>query len=596
MVAIGNVAYVQYNLTPYFKMKFYLTSLFITIFFCATQAISQPALPARITRPTWWKEAVVYQIYPRSFKDSDGDGIGDLKGIISKLDYLKSLGITAVWINPIYSSPNDDNGYDISDYRNIMHEFGTMADFDALLKGLHQRNIKFIMDVVVNHSSDEHNWFKQSRSSRTSPYRDYYHWWNAENGKPPYRYSLFDINHDAWKYDSLTNAYYLHYFSGKQPDLNWENPKLRQEIYDMMIFWAKKGVDGFRLDAFQFAAKDITFPKFPDGFEKDFIQYYAMGPHLHDYLKEMNEQVFSKYPVMSVAEGAGRNFQEAHDLVDAQRHELNMAYAFEGVDIAKPEGYSLLKFKHVFNKWDSAFAQRGWLSIFLANHDQARLVSRFGNDSPAFRTISSTMLTTFIMTMRGTPYYYNGDELGMTNIRFDKIEDYRDVPTLNEYQYQKKIGGDLVKYIESIKFSCRDNGRTPFQWNNSPYAGFSTRNAWINVNPNYKTINAVVQEKDKNSPLNYFRKVVALRKKNPVFIYGKYTILDKENTAVYTYIRTWKGQRILVVLNFSAMNAVSNTRLQKLVLLLSNYTKKPSHDHTKSQILLRPYEARIYKF
>ena len=335
----------------------------------------------------WWKEAIVYQLYPRSFKDSDGDGIGDIKGIISKLDYIKNLGVTAVWLNPIYSSPNDDNGYDVSDYRNIMKGFGTMEDFDALLKGMHERNIKLVMDIVVNHSSDEHEWFKQSRSSRTSPYREYYHWWNAERGKPPYRYSLFDVNHDAWKYDSLTNAYYLHYFSRKQPDLNWENPKLRQEIYEMMKFWADKGVDGFRLDAFQFAAKDTTWPAFPKDFENDFVQYYAMGPHIHDYLKEMNTEVFSKYNVMSVAEGAGRDFKDAHELVDANREELNMAYAFEAVDIAKQEGYSVLKLKQVFTKWDSAFANEGWLSIFLSNHDQARIVTRFGNDSPDRKSV-----------------------------------------------------------------------------------------------------------------------------------------------------------------------------------------------------------------
>ena len=546
---------------------------------------------------TWWKEAVVYQLYPRSFKDSNGDGIGDLKGIISKLDYLKSLGITAIWVNPIYSSPNDDNGYDISDYRNIMKEFGTMEDFDALVKGLHERNIKFVMDVVVNHSSDEHEWFKQSRSSRTSPYRDYYHWWNAEKGKPPYRYSLFDINHDAWMYDSTTNAYYLHYFSRKQPDLNWENPKLRQEIYDMMKYWADKGVDGFRLDAFQFASKDITYPEFPKGFEKDFIQYYAMGPHLHEYLKEMNQQVFSKYDVMSVAEGAGRNLQEAHDLVDADRNELHMAYAFDGVDIAKPDGYNLLHFKRVFSKWDSAFAQQGWLSIFLANHDQARLVTRFGNDTPAFRELSSKMLTTFIMTMRGTPYYYNGDELGMTNIRFDKIEDYRDVPTLNEYQYQKKNGADMAKFMEFIKFNCRDNGRTPFQWNSTAFAGFSTAEPWIKVNPNYKTLNAERQEKDPNSPLNYFRKVVALRKSNPVLVYGKYTLLDKENPSVYAYTRELDGEKMLILLNFAKNNAKTTLEidLKNSKLMMSNYNGTPGKGANKNQIVLRPYEAIIYK-
>jgi oligo-1,6-glucosidase len=411
----------------------------------------------------WWKEAIVYQIYPRSFKDSNGDGIGDLQGIISKLDYIQSLGINAVWLNPIYSSPNDDNGYDVSDYRHIMSDFGTMTDFDKLLSGLHHRGIKLVMDFVINHSSDEHEWFKQSRSSRTSPFRDYYHWWNAERGKPHPRYSLFDVNHDAWRYDSLTNAYYLHYFSRKQPDLNWENPKLRQEAYDIMKFWADKGVDGFRLDAFQFVAKDTTFPVFPQGYEKEFVKYYAMGPHLHDYLQEMNREVFSKYPVMSVAEGAGNSFRDAHDLVDEDRKELNMAYAFEGVDIAKQEGYSLLHFKEVFSRWDSAFAEKGWLAIFLSNHDQARMVSRFGNDSPEYRDLSSKMLSTFIMTMLGTSYYYNGDELAMTNAPLEHIEEYKDIPTLNEYQHQKMIGGDLEKFMKALRFGCRDHGRTPFQ-------------------------------------------------------------------------------------------------------------------------------------
>ena len=537
----------------------------------------------------WWKEAVVYQIYPRSFKDTDGDGIGDIKGITSKLDYIKSLGVDAVWLNPIYSSPNDDNGYDISDYRNIMKEFGTMQDFDALLKGMHERKIKLVMDIVVNHSSDEHEWFKQSRSSRTSPYRDYYHWWNADRGKPAYRYSLFDINHDAWKYDSLTNAYYLHYFSRKQPDLNWENPKLRQEIFDMMKFWADKGVDGFRLDAFGFAAKDTTFPAWPAGYENDFMKYYAMGPHLHDYLKEMNAAVFSKYDVMAVAEGTGNTMVDAHNLVDADRNELNMAYAFEAVDIAKKDGYSLLHFKQVFTKWDSAFADKGWLAIFLANHDQARLVSRFGNDKPAFRDLSSKMLTTFLMSMRGTPYYYNGDELAMTNAGFNKIEDYNDVATLNEYQHQKNIGGNLNKFMENVMFSCRDNGRTPMQWDSSAGAGFTTGVPWLKINPNYTSINVASQEKDAGSCLNYFRKMVKLRKENPVLIYGAYTLLDKNNPDVYAYTRNLAGKKFLVLLNFTNKNATVNTGLNisKAKILISNYNTLSITD------TLKPYEAAV---
>jgi oligo-1,6-glucosidase len=541
----------------------------------------------------WWKEAVVYQIYPRSFKDSDGDGIGDLKGIISELDYIKRLGVDVVWLNPIYSSPNDDNGYDVSDYRNIMKDFGTMADFDALVKGMHERGIKLVVDLVVNHSSDEHKWFKQSRSSRINPYRNYYHWWNAEKGKPSPRYSLFDVNHDAWRYDSLTKAYYLHYFSRKQPDLNWENPQVRKEVYDIMKFWANKGIDGFRLDAFQFVAKDTSFPAFPAGYEKHFQLYYAMGPHLHDYLKEMNQEVLSKYNVMSVAEGAGNSFEDAHNLVDAERKELNMAYAFDGVDIAKPEGYSLIHFKEVFSRWDSAFAANGWLSIFLSNHDQARMVSRFGNDRPAFRPVSSKMLTTFILTMRGTPFYYNGDELGMTSIKFNKIGDYRDISTLNEYRHVKSIHGDTLKFLKDQQFNARDNGRTPFQWNNSLNAGFSTGKPWISVNPNYRYVNVDFEESDPNSCLTYFKKLVLLRKTNLTLVYGKYRLLDKDNPNVYSYTREGLGKKFLVVLNFTDKESTAYISVALAKVVMSNYKDILVENGVHTDIKLRPYESLI---
>jgi oligo-1,6-glucosidase len=576
-------------------LKFYRNILAaIAICLCAISCndhseSAQPSVTKDSSGRKWWKEAVVYQVYPRSFKDSDGEG--DLKGIISKLDYIKNLGVDAVWLNPIYSSPNDDNGYDVSNYRDIMKDFGTMADFDAMLKGMHERGIKLVMDVVVNHSSDEHEWFKQSRSSRTSPYRNYYHWWNAERGKPPYRYSLFDVNHDAWKYDSLTNAYYLHYFSRKQPDLNWENPTLRKEIYDMMKFWADKGIDGFRLDAFQFAAKDTSFPVWPAGWEKDFIQYYAMGPNLHSYLKEMHQEVFSKYDVMSVAEGAGKSFEDAHNLVDADRNELGMAYAFDAVDIAKREGYSLLQFKDVFSRWDSAFAEKGWLSIFLANHDQARLVSRFGNDAPAFRALSSKMLNTFLLSMRGTPYCYFGDELGMTNAAFTRLDQYRDMALLNEYQHQKATGGNLDKFMLDIQFGSRDHGRTPMQWDSSNNAGFTVGKPWIEVNSNYKAINVATQENEAGSCLAYFRKMVQLRKSQPALVYGKYTLLDKTNPDVYAYTRELDGKKILILLNFSAKQANVKTGLDitKAKVLINNYSNATAGE------TLRPYEALIFE-
>ena len=572
-------------------------SIFILIFLNFSLLFSQTKVSTENQQKEWWKESIVYQIYPRSFKDSDGDGVGDLRGIISKLDYIKSLGVTAIWLNPIYTSPNDDNGYDVSDYKNIMKEFGTMQDFDELLKGMHQRGIKLIMDMVLNHSSDEHEWFKQSRSSRDNKYRNYYHWWPAEKGKPPYRYSLFDVNHDAWMYDEKTNSYYLHYFSRKQPDLNWENPELRKEVFEIMNFWAKKGVDGFRLDAFQFVAKDTSFPEFPKGWEKNFIQHYAMQDPIHTYLKEMNGEVFSKYDVMSVAEGAGRNFEDAHNLVDADRKELNMAYAFDAVDIGKKKGYSLLKLKKTFTKWDSAFAKKGWLSIFLANHDVARMVSRYGNDSPKYRVVSSKMLSTLIMTLRGTPYYYNGDEIGMTNGDFKKKEDFNDVAALNKFKYVKQNGGDLQKLLEYTIDNNRDNGRTPMQWDNTKNAGFSIGNPWLKVTSNYQSINVSAEEKNQNGCLNYFKKLTTLRNNNKdIWVYGAYTLLDEDNPDVFAYTRESNGKKMLVLLNFSKETKNANLQLKNKIqkAILCNYETISKSNIKEKTINLRPYEAVIY--
>lgn len=541
----------------------------------------------------WWKEAIVYQIYPRSFQDTDGDGVGDLQGIINRLDYVKDLGVTAVWLNPIYSSPNDDNGYDVSDYRNIMSDFGTMEDFDTMLSEMHARDIKLVMDIVVNHSSDEHPWFKESRSSRDNPYRDYYHWWPAEKGEPPYRYSLFDAEGNAWKYDEKTNAYYLHYFSQKQPDLNWENPKVRQEVYDIMTFWAEKGVDGFRLDAFQFAAKDTTFPEFPKGFEKNFIQYYAMQDGLHDYLKEMNEQVFSKYDVMSVAEGAGRTLEEAHELVDADRNEINMAYAFDGVDIPKAEGYKLSTFKETFSKWDSAFADKGWISIFLSNHDQARMVSRYANDSLPYRAPSAKMLNTFILSMRGTPYCYFGDELGMTNNpKLQNIEDYQDIAAINGYKKAKSQGEDMETFMQNLRFGSRDHGRTPMQWDASEHAGFTSGNPWLPLNPNYIDVNTEAELADENSVFNHFKKMTALRKESEVLIYGDYALLLPEHPQVYAYTRSLGDEQFLVMLNFSKEKV--SVALEELgnfsELKINNYSNLIKQ---ANELQLEPYQAVI---
>jgi oligo-1,6-glucosidase len=546
----------------------------------------------------WWKEGIVYQIYPRSFKDTSGNGVGDLRGIIQKLDYIKSLGVTMVWLNPIYESPNDDNGYDISDYRAIMKEFGTMEDFDELLEGLHQRGMKFIMDVVVNHSSDEHEWFKQSRSSRDNPYRDYYHWWPAEKGKPNYRWSFFDENSDAWKYDEQTDAYYLHYFSQKQPDLNWENPKVRQEVYDIMKFWAEKGVDGFRLDAFQYVSKDITFPPFPEGYDVDVpsvIEYHGMGPHIHSYLKEMYDQVLSKYDVFAVSEGVGSTLQDAHDLVDKDRKELQMAYHFEATDMVTTlDKCTLAQFKESFTKWDKSFAEKGWIAIYLSNHDQSRFINRYGSDKPAFKDYSAKLLNTFILSMRGTPFTYYGDELGMTNIGFTKIEQYKDIAAINGYKKAATDGEDLDHYLKKLNLLSRDNGRTPMQWDAKKNAGFSSETPWLPVHENHTTVNVAKQQNDHNSVLNHFRKMVALRKKNLLLVYGNYEIIQEEHPTIYAYSRTLEDQKMLILLNFSELEssiAMSSYNSANEVLI-NNYSELSVDKNT---ITLKPYQAVVLK-
>ncbi len=546
----------------------------------------------------WWKEAVVYQIYPRSFKDSNGDGIGDLRGIIEKLDYIKSLGIDVVWLNPIFSSPNDDNGYDVSDYRGIMEDFGTMADFDEMLEGFHERGIKVVLDLVANHSSDEHFWFREARKSRTNPYRNYYHWWNAEDGTPPKRWSFFDEEANAWKYDEQTNSYYLHIFSVKQPDLNWENPKLRQEIYDAVRFWFNKGVDGFRMDVITFISKDLPFKELPEKYNGNFVQYYAEGPKLHEYLQEFNREVLSKYDIMTVAEGPGTTTENVLDFVDEDRHELNMSYHFDisnlgHKDLAKklldPAGWNFLEFKEIFRKWDAVFEHKGWGTVYLGNHDFPRMVSRWGNDSAEFREVSSKMLTTFLLTMRGTPYYYFGDELGMTNIRFDNIEDYRDIMTINLHKLISSEGGDLDEFMESQKIIGRDNGRTPFQWDNSENAGFTSGKPWLKINPNYKEINAETQETDENSSLNYFRNLVKFRKENHALIYGKSEYYDLENESVFAYSRELDGRKLLILVNFKENEATVNVKfdLVNAKVLFGNYDSFNGH--------LKPYQAVILK-
>lgn len=554
----------------------------------------------------WWKEAIVYQVYPRSFKDSNGDGIGDLRGMITKLDYLQSLGIDVVWINPVYKSPNDDNGYDISDYCDIMNEFGTMEDFDELQEGLHKRKMRLVMDLVVNHTSDEHEWFKKSRSSRNNPYRNYYHWWPAERGKPPHRPSFFDEKGSGWQYDRKTNSYYLHIFSIKQPDLNWENPVVRKEVYKMMNFWFEKGVDGFRMDAITFIGKDESFPVFTEEeIQKKYGEwsgYYASHPRVHDYLHEMNKEVLSKYDSMTVAEGPGISPEEAHKFVDPDRHELNMLYHFEGMGIGyvwgefkcvDPNGFDLVKFKEVYTKWNDVFAKKGWGTIYLGNHDQPRMVSRWGNDSAGYKEPSSKMLITFLFTMHATPFFYFGDEIGMTNIRFDKISDYRDIETLNMYKQIKRNKGDLKRFLENQKESARDNSRTPFQWDDSPNAGFTTGAPWLKLNPNHVECNVKSQEKDPDSILNYFRKMIKVRKAHPVLLYGYYHLLDKEHKQIYSFTRTLDDEKFLILLNFSKEDVeykIPGAFRPDEEILINNHKHCEQH---KDKIHLQPYQAIV---
>jgi oligo-1,6-glucosidase len=577
----------------------------------AACAHSPPSTPTAAPRPSagatapkraWWKEEVVYQIYPRSFKDTDGDGIGDLRGITSQLDYIKRLGVDVVWLNPIYQSPNDDNGYDISDYRAIMREMGSMADFDAMLEGMHRRGIKLIMDLVVNHSSDEHEWFRQSRSSRTSPYRDYYHWWPAEKGPPPKRWSYFDEEANAWRYDSTTRAYYLHYFSRKQPDLKWENPHVREAVYDIMRFWFDKGVDGFRMDVIPFISKDTTFPPLPEEYRGNYPAYYAKGPHLHEYLQEMNREVLRKYDVMTVGEGAGVAVGDALKFVADDRQELQTFFQFEVVeqwgrrpgDFMYPDSSnrSLPALKGVFTRWDSVFAHTGWGTVFLGNHDQSRMVSRFGNDAPRYRRASATMLQTLLLTMRATPYIYNGDEIGMANIRFSDIGEYRDLMTINYYNRLKREGGDLRAFLRAQAEVSRDNARTPMQWTGDTNAGFTSGVPWIKVNPDHRTFNVSAEEGDTASVLHYFRRMVRLRKSEPVLVYGEYRLLDRGNGQVFAYTRSLEGRTLMVALSFSPAGGRTDVPAGYAAgkVLINNCAESPV---SGAELLLQPYQAVV---
>ena len=547
-------------------------------------------------KKAWWKEAVIYQIYPRSFADSNGDGIGDLNGITAHLDYLETLGIDVIWLSPVYKSPNDDNGYDISDYRDIMDDFGTMEDFDRLLAEAHRHHIKIVMDLVVNHTSDEHAWFIESRSSKDNPHRDYYIWKDPKNGKEPNNWGSC-FGGSAWELDERTGMYYLHCFSKKQPDLNWENPKVRDEVFDMMNWWCEKGIDGFRMDVISMISKDQSYPDGPveDGLYGSSAPYVCNGPRVHEFLQEMNNRVLSHYDLLTVGEAAGVTIDEAMKYANSDGTELGMVFQFEHVDLVKsPIGKwtdqkpQLTDFRRVMNKWQYELEGKAWNSLFLDNHDQPRVVSRFGNDSEAYRVISAKMLATCLHMMKGTPYIYQGEELGMTNVYFDKLEDYRDIESINAFHQYVDSGivkaDDMMRYLKEIS---RDNARTPMQWDDSKNAGFTDGTPWINVNPNYKEINAKAAVAEPDSVFHYYQELIKLRHTLPIIVYGKFQGLLEDSETIYAYERHLDGQVLTVACNFTDQEQ-DCTLFDDLAgeELISNYK---THKAGK----LQPYEARV---
>ena len=544
----------------------------------------------------WWKEAVAYQIYPRSFMDSNGDGIGDIQGVISKLDYLKELGIDVIWICPIYSSPNDDNGYDISDYQGIMEEFGTMEDFDQLLNEVHNRGMKLIMDLVINHTSDEHPWFIESRSSKENPYRDYYIWHPGKDGKEPNNWeSIF--SGPAWEYDEETKEYYMHIFSRKQPDLNWENSKVRRELYDMVNWWLDKGIDGFRVDAISHIKKIPGFPDLPNPEKKKYVP--SMKGHMNRegiqvFLEELKQETFANYDIMTVGEANGVSVDQADEWVGEENGKFNMIFQFEHLDLwgkSTSGSLDIHALKKTLTKWQTGLDGRGWNALFLENHDQPRSVSTWGNDGD-LRGKSAKGLATMYFLMQGTPFIYQGQELGMTNVQFDSIEDYNDVKDRNFYRTELEDGKSHEEIMEIIWKNSRDNSRTPMQWNTAENAGFTTGTPWLKVNPNYTEINVEESLQDPNSILHFYKKLIELRKENETLIYGSYHLILEDHEQIYAFTRTFEGETFVILVNLFAEEAEftlpEKLQAKQAELFLSNYpeTTKPT---------LRPYEARVYR-
>lgn len=553
----------------------------------------------------WWKESVVYQIYPRSFCDSNGDGIGDLNGITSKLDYLKELGIDVIWLSPVYQSPNDDNGYDISDYQAIMKEFGSMEDYDRMLSEAHKRGIKIMMDLVVNHTSDEHAWFVESRKDKDNPYRDYYIWREGKDGKEPNNWGSC-FGGPAWEYDAATDMYYLHLFSKKQPDLNWENEKVRDEVFDMMTWWCEKGIDGFRMDVISMISKVSGLPDGEAGKSGygNFGPFVQNGPRVHEFLQEMNKKVLSRYDLITVGECSGVTVEEAKKYAASDGRELSMVFQFEHMDLDGGESFKwndrkikLSELKQVLSKWQTQLEGKAWNSLYWCNHDQPRMLSRLGNDSGRYREASAKMLATCLHMMQGTPYIYQGEELGMTNYPFQSLDEFRDIESINAYHEltEKGIVGkeDMFRYIS---YKGRDNARTPVQWDDSQNAGFTTGTPWIPVNPNYTEINAKEQLGRRDSVFHYYKELIRLRKEHEIIVYGQYELLNPENEEVYAYRRKLNGQELLIICNFSENDIayeIPESEIEKAdeaQILITNCGRTG----LEKQMLLKPYEASVF--
>jgi trehalose-6-phosphate hydrolase len=553
----------------------------------------------------WWKKSVVYQIYPKSFKDTTGNGIGDLQGIIEKLDYLKTLGIDVIWLTPIYASPQRDNGYDISDYFSVHQDYGTMADFERLLAEAHQRGIKVIMDMVVNHTSTDHEWFQQARSSKENRYRHFYIWKDPKpDGSPPTNWTS-KFGGSAWEYDEKTGQYYLHLFDVTQADLNWENEELRKTIYEMMHFWFQKGVDGFRLDVINLISKDQRFldddESLPLG---DGRRFYTDGPRIHEFLQEMNREVFAKYDIMTVGEMSSTTIDHCIQYTNPARNELNMTFNFHHLKVDYPNGekwaaapFDFLALKQILSTWQVEMNKGGgWNALFWCNHDQPRIVSRYGDDQ-VYHKESAKMLATVIHMMQGTPYIYQGEEIGMTNPKFERIEEYRDVETLNMYKILLEQGKTEAEVLEILKCKSRDNSRTPMQWDDSPHAGFTTGTPWISVAPNFKEINVKNALEDPTSIFYHYKRLIELRKSYEIITTGNYQLLLEDHPQIFAYARNGDGEKLLVVANFFGGQATFILPDELDIsgytsrILLSNYNDSSEH---VQEIMLRPYEAIVY--